>query len=211
MKMNIAEQEKKLFAEWEADKTLFVRDGVLDEKEYAKHFPKVAFVLKEYAHPQPKERGFDLRNEEFSTASYQLWRKIGKVMHGIRQMHLPPEQREEYAGGMHPSACAFNLDKDGGNRETDMVRLALRAMRDAHFIRRQFEIYNPDVTICAGTYEIFKFVLGHEGHEWDKSADVWHYQRAPGKYVLATYHPSYPPETAENFIEAVRALKLPTR
>ena len=210
--------EDELFAEWECGKENFVRDGLLNEAEYLDpaNRPKISFVLKEYAHEKPKGE-FDLRSSEseFATAKYQLWSKLGKVMRAIRQ---PSEE----CAGMHLSACAFNLDKEGGHPKTDMMMLALRAMKDAHFIRRQFELYDPDITICAGTFEIFRYVLGHGyvlGHKKCEQYEVitgtestnpaWRYERAPGKYVLGTYHPSYPSETAENFIAAIRSLKLP--
>ena len=200
--MSIAAQEERLFARWEKVRNpFFVRDGVVCEESYNDSDLKTAFVMKEYAH---ESEGHDLREEELKqlSGSGPGWWKVARILHGIRKINNPQEPWKEE---MHPSICAFNLNKKGGNRYTDMVQLALIAMEDRKFIQRQFEIYDPDLTICGGTYQIFRFVCGHGGKEKQTRGVSW-YQRSPGKYVVGIQHPAYPKQSHEDVIKAVKKI-----
>lgn len=198
--MSIAAQEEKLFARWEKVRNpFFVRDGIVCEEAYNDSKLKTAFVMKEYAH---KNKGHDLRKIELKNPSGQGWWKVARILHGLRNIDDP---QEPWTWKMHPSICAFNLNKKGGNRYTNMVQLALIAMEDRKFIQRQFEIYDPDLTICGGTYQIFRFVCGHGGEEKRIRGVSW-YQRSPGKYVVGIQHPAYPKLSHEDVIKAVKKI-----
>ena len=208
--MSISEQEEKLFAEWEKGKEYFVRDGVVCEKTYQASTPMVAFVLKEYGDPDnlhKVEEKFDLRNEELKTPHGNTWWKVAKILHEIRLMD-DPVKKEHLNCDMHPSVCVFNLDKEGGHKSTDMTVLALRAMKDAHFIRRQFEIYDPDLTLCGGTFDVFRYLLGHEyiNLEETKGHVQW-YARNTGKYVVGIKHPADFGRGSQSWEEVLDAIR----
>nr|MBF4295683.1 hypothetical protein [Vibrio anguillarum] len=51
-------------------------------------------------------------------------------------------------------------------------------------------LYDPDITICGGTGELFKDVAGFNNSEWKRTIrGVWWFERAPKKYVIAFCHP----------------------
>ncbi len=185
--MGIAEKEERLFKDWEKLRKPFVRDGVVCEDAYQASKLKTAFVLKEYANET--DGTYDLRKEELKASKYQTWSKVAKILRGIRMMDLSPRKQEEFPCEMHPSICAFNLDKIGGHSGTDMVRLALIAMKDRKFIQRQFAIYDPDLTFCAGTFDIFRYAVGHEDiEEKETMQGVPWYERSSNKYVVGINH-----------------------
>ena len=199
--MSIAAQEKELFAQWEKVRnSFFVRDGVVCEEAYTNSKIKTAFVMKEYANAI---EGHDLRKVELKKPYGQGWWKVAKILYGIRKIDNPQEPWNDKE--MHPSICAFNLKKEGGKPYTDMVQLALIAMQDRKFIRRQFEIYDPGLTICGGTYQIFRFVCGHEGEE-KQTKGVRCYERSPGKFVVGIKHPAYTKQSHEDVIKAVKEI-----
>ena len=189
------EMENELFAEWEKGKDLFVRDGVAYGEEYLEAKPKVVFVCKEYVHSPGTDKKPDLRANELLNANH-TWGKVAQILHGIYMSELPRGERKEYkkSDGMPDGICAFNLSKRGQEQSwTDMEILALVAMKDAEFIRRQFAIYDPDVTLCAGTFDIFRYVCEDENRAL-KTVNGLHwkgmrwYERVPGKFVLEINH-----------------------
>ena len=64
------------------------------------------------------------------------------------------------------------------------------AKEDKDYIREQYSIYEPDLTICAGTGDLFKRVVGHESKKWEQTKrGIWWYQRDANKYVVSFAHP----------------------
>lgn len=206
--MNIAEQENELFDEWQKVRKPFLRDGVACEEAYLASKRKTVFVLKECT--QKTDEPGDLRDglkEPYGPG----WWKVAKIQHGICEMDLPEQERREFDRSMKmpPSICAFNLDKTGGHSTTDMERLALIAMRDSRFIKRQFEIYAPDLTLCGGTFQIFRYVMGHEyipEKETSHAKLPW-YERRPGQYVVGMNHPAdRNAQLPEDIIKAIKEI-----
>lgn len=206
--MNIAEQEDDLFDEWAMFRRPFVRDGVPCEEEYLASKRKTAFVLKEYAHET--NGTYDLRRKELQIWYGHGWCKVAEIQHGICEMDLPEKERRKFdkkSKKMPPSICAFNLDKAGGHPRTNMVRFALVAMDDREFIERQFKIYEPDLTICGGTFEVFRYMFKHEAIE-DKATSGGYrwYERSSKKYVVGINHPAYPAQSPEAVLKAIREI-----
>jgi len=206
--MNIAEQENELFDEWQKVRKPFVRDGVACEEAYLASKRKTVFVLKESTR-QTDEPG-DLRDglkEPYGPG----WWKVARIQHGICEMDLPEQKRRKFDRSMKmpPSICAFNLDKTGGHSTTNMGRLALIAMRDSKFIKRQFEIYVPDLTLCGGTFQIFRYVMEHEDIpvKETRHAKLPWYERRPGQYVVGMKHPADRGRGARSPEDIIKAIK----
>ena len=96
----------------------------------------------------------------------------------------------------------MNLKKSPGGSSTDLQALKAVAKEDAPYIKRQYAIYDPDITICGGdnTAEIFKEVVGHK-MEWQKTKsigaqgdEIWWYKRndekEKPKVVVSYWHPA---------------------
>ena len=48
------------------------------------------------------------------------------------------------------SICSMNLKKTPGGSSTKPAELKF-AKEDGNFIQKQYNLYNPDITICGGT------------------------------------------------------------
>ena len=184
---------------------------MVDEASYTASSPKIAYVLKEYA---PAGKDNDLRCDLFDGVGYWWW-KVAYMTHNIRRLDLPDRPRQpsnwdkEWLKKMHRSVCAFNLSKIGGNAYTDMELLALQAIKRCEFIQKQFALYDPNLTICGGTFDIFRYALQHDEIEVHKEKEIRWYERRCGKYVVSAYHFSYPSfgyQLIENVVDEIGKL-----
>ena len=123
--MTISAKEEELFKEWEKSRRLFVRDGVVSERDYLKSCPKIAFILKETNNP-----GFnDLREFLRDGGREESWNNVARWVHGIR--NLPSECNwscyekieEGFRREMLRGIVAMNLKKSPGGSSTDSADL----------------------------------------------------------------------------------------
>lgn len=220
--MSIREQEEALFRDWEEPHrhcNPFVRDGVVNEAAYKASKCKVAFVLKEYWHG---DSPYDLREEEL-ICPFGPWKKVAAVLRDINLWRNPGANNDGAPEKMPDNICAFNLKKKRGGRgagdsNTDWAELREVALRDKNLIRKQFNIYDPDLTFCLGynaqqgnMLDIFRDVMGHTNKQKDHTevGNGWGwYERCHGKVVVNTYHmSSRRPDASMDPEEVVAAAK----
>ena len=192
--MSILQDENSLFDEWKGNRKGFVSDGVVSENDYLNSDIKVCIILKEVN--DPDGGGWDLRQFISNGARPQTWNNIVRWIKGIRNLrsempwsefeHISKEHRQLFL----KSICAMNLKKSPGTHTTDIASLSKVSYEDRNLIQRQFALYDPDLTICGGTGELFKDVAGFNELEWNRTnRGVWWYQRSPKKYVISFCHP----------------------
>ncbi len=192
--MSISDQEEQLFSQWQGSRERFVRDGVVSEKDYLESNPKIAFILKEVN--DTNEGGWDLRKFIAEGACPKTWDNIARWVHGIRNRRSIPDWSfysqitKEFRIEILRSICAINLKKSPGTHTTDPALLKAVANEDRVYIQRQYEIYDPDLTICGGTGDLFKSVVGHDSKEWKPTGrGIQWYERDDNKYVVSFSHP----------------------
>ena len=194
--MTIFEKEEQLFGCWQGSREGFVRDGVVSETDYSNSNPKIAFILKEVN--DPRGGGWDLREFFSEGRQPQTWDNITRWVHGIRNLDSIPNWNfyvnitREFRIETLKSICVMNLKKSPGTGTTDRAALKVVASEDKEYIRSQYSIYDPDLTICGGTGPLFKWVAGHESKEQEckttKRGISW-YERDANKYVVSFAHP----------------------
>lgn len=214
--MTICEEEERLFEEWRRRRKPFVSDGVVSENDYQTSSPKIAFILKEVN--DPNGGGWDLRKFLREGGCEQTWDEVTRWVHGIRSLpgkhewSFYGEITEDFRKKTLKSIVAMNLKKSPGGSSTDLQALKAVAKEDAPYIKRQYAIYDPDITICGGdsTAEIFKEVVGHK-MEWQKTKsigaqgdEIWWYKRndekKKPKVVVSYWHPAYWCRTSEDLL-----------
>lgn len=192
--MLITNAENALFCEWKGSRKGFVSDGLVSEQDYLSSDRKICIVLKEVNDLDGGD--WDLREFLAEGARPQTWNNVVRWILGIRNISrdIPWEEFDEINKEDRQSSlksiCAMNLKKSPGTHTTDNASLNKMANEDRNFIERQFSLYDPDVTVCGGTGELFKEVAGFDEYEWKRtSRGIWWYERAPKKYVIAYCHP----------------------
>jgi len=192
--MKIYEAEEELFQKWKTNREDFVRDGVVSEKDYLASIPKIVFILKEVN--DLGGGGWDLRRFVSKGGRSQTWDNIARWVHGIRNIESIPDWNfyenitNDFRIETLKSVCALNLKKSPGTHTTNHASLKAVAYEDKGLIQKQYSLYDPDLTICGGTANLFKRVVGHESIEWRKTKrGIRWYERSDGKFVVSFAHP----------------------
>lgn len=196
--MHMTEQENALFAQWRANCPRLVADGVVSPADYLTSTPRICVVLKEVN--DPEGGGWDLRRylaDEGGRAA--TWTNVARWVHGIRQLQrgdeeLPWAHYERVDASFRKaqlrSICAFNLKKLPGMHTCDPALLEQHAQLDRHYLQAQYALYEPDITLCCGTGDLFAGVVGLPPHWQRTRRGVWWQATAPGKYVVDYAHPA---------------------
>lgn len=192
--MSIYEAEEQLFQQWQENREGFVRDGVISEEDYIVSTPKIAFILKEVN--DPGGGGWDLRKFVFKGGRPQTWNNMARWVYGIRNITAVPEWAffekipETFRIKTLRGICVLNLKKSPGTHTTNHASLKTVANEDRELIQRQYSLYDPDITVCGGTGDLFKRVVGHELPEWKKTTrGIRWYEREANKIVVSFAHP----------------------
>ena len=225
--MTICEEEKRLFEEWRCRRKPFVSDGVVSEDDYQSSSPKIAFILKEVNNPNGSDGDLiKFLENGCCTKRPQMWNKVASWVHGMQNLLSKKNEWPFFQGNAKDfrretlrSVVVMNLKKSPGGSSTDPQVLKAVATEDAPYIKRQYALYDPDITIAGGTGDLFKEVVGHNEHgmEWQrtKCGIRWYYWRNADKYVVSYYHPQYFRLTSEVFcrrlLDAVEEIGLPWR
>ena len=192
--MNIHEAEEKLFHPWQTNRKGFVRDGLVSEEDYLASKPKLVFILKEVN--DPDGGGWDLRKFVSKGGRPQTWNNIARWVHGIRNITSIPDWdfyekiTNDFRCQTLKSICALNLKKSPGTHTTNHASLKAVTNEDKGWIQKQYSLYDPDITVCGGTGDLFKEVIGHELQKWKTTTrGIWWYEREVGKFVVSFAHP----------------------
>ena len=194
--MKVVVEEESLFQSWRKTRSGFVEDGVISEQDYLTSSPSIVVILKEVNDPDGGD--WDLRQFLRNGGRPQTWNNVARWIHGIRNRGQGddwPNQyekiSEEFRIEVLRSICVINLNKSPGTHTTKIEKLKKVATEDAVLIKSQYAIYDPDLTICGGTGDLFRTVADHGKHQWRQTRrGIWWYQRAPEKVVIAYSHPA---------------------
>ena len=216
--MSITQREKTLFAAWakrlEKESLYFVEDGVVCEDAYAKSDPKILFVLKE----PHRDNGGDIRNS--MPGGGHTWKRITRWAYGIQHRTSLPKWDEvdahccnsqEQIEATLQNVCAMNLKKSPGGNSVIYKEMKAFIEQYKTELQTQYDIYNPDLTICCGQHvsDWVRNTMEHNG-DWKTTnttnSSVWWYQRSENKYVIDYKHPASPHSIRPVFYDLVDAL-----
>ncbi|WP_394136466.1 hypothetical protein [Aliivibrio fischeri] len=193
--MSIFDQEKQLFENWSANRVEFVKDGAVDESSYLNSPIFLCFVMKEIN--GKKDESWDLRDFLRKGGRAQTWDNISRWTHGIHKLPLEDKWSQyssisnEFRIKQLRKIVAFNLKKSSGSHTTKINELNNASSDDREWIKRQFQIYNADITICCGTGSQLKMALGLDQIDWEvTSRGVNYLEYAPRKYIIDFSHPA---------------------
>jgi len=192
--MSITKQELSLFEEWQEKRDGFVFDGVVSEIDYVNSKTKLCFVLKEV---NDEDGGnWDLREFIRQGARPQTWDNITRWIQCIE--NISDEKKwsslenitEENRIDCLRSICAMNLKKSPGSHTTALAKFKKVVVEDQLFIKRQYAIYNPDLTICCGTGWELRWALDLTQNDvFETSRGIKWYLNSNEKPVIIFAHP----------------------
>ena len=233
--MNITDKEKELLDRWEKaigargdGNKGFIRDGIVCEEEYLNSKIKIGFILKQVN--APGESGWKVQDSMNGPENWRLWNNAARWVYGIRNLSSIPNwensknfrinnskddaELRTFRKNSLNSVFSMNLTKIPGGGSTDWYVLDDAAGKNKNMIKEQYELYDPDLTICGGTDFFFRKAMGHENdhkHEWKvTSRGVWWYERTKKNndvgYVVSYNHPSARASDAQLFYGLVDAV-----
>jgi len=195
--MILREQEEKLFKEWEKKYGVesVVRDGVVSVEDYKSSGMKILFILKEVN--DEGGGGWDLRHFIRKGARSQTWNTITRWIKGIRDLEREIDWEEISKIKEHDrtetlrSIAAMNLKKVPGGGSSKKEDIKEFAQNNRDLINTQYELYNPDITICCGTGTIVKTTLDVcSGIDWKETSRAITYgSYGEDKHIFRFYHP----------------------
>ena len=190
--MKIYKQENALFDEWGTMVDGLIKDGVVDENEYIQAKYKIVFILKEVN----GGKDWDLRDFVANGARSQTWDNIARWTEGI--LNIDKEFDWEYLENENlerrkkylQKICAMNLKKTSGKHTADAKELEFATNRDSTFLKRQYKLYCPDISVCCGTAaEFFGEVYNEKPLEWLHTSRGIRYVRDNGMVIIDYAHP----------------------
>ena len=188
---DLASKENELFDNWSANVDGFIRDGCADPDKYCSAPVKLLFVLKEVN----GGHDWDLREFMKEGCRSQTWNVIARWIENIfnldknyvwNELSKDNDNRRKI---MIPQVCAINLKKTPGSSVANSNKIAEAVSRDKIQLRKQFELYNPDITILCGTENHYQNIVDNNP-KWEMtSRGIWYYIDADGMIVISFSHP----------------------
>lgn len=155
--MGITEQQMKIFEDLRKKNPKIIEDGVSDEEEYISAAFRIMYVLKEVNGGSGWSLCEHLRNGGRQQRHDATWDNIARWTEGILHLdrEIPWSELEENCESrrsrMLRKICAINVKKTSGGCVSDEKEIYEFARNDADILKKQMEIYAPDIVICCGT------------------------------------------------------------
>lgn len=200
----------------------FVRDGVINKEEYDKAPVKVLYILRESysaggtgitdmrgffatggkskSHPQT-ESGITRVIEQIEAASQ------GKILSYEETMGINNDRRKDALSKI----VLFNLNKESDQDSiyTDWELLKKEVKENKDIYKELFELYQPDIIVCGGTYGLTQEVFPELENTPTKDDKYYSFISLDGKQVpvLDCYHPGARSNTQESYDRVANGLK----
>lgn len=179
----IKKQEKDLFEEWKANRgySSFMADGLFDERKWKKQSVKILYVLKE-ANWENGNR--DLCEYLLSEKSPTYWKTWNNIVRWTQAIQCGGEYQREITKADKTKwlkkIAILNIKKVGGGARANNEQIREYGQRDAVYIKRQIELYQPDIIICCGRGNgknadiLYRYVF--QGvYQWEKKIGGYNY------------------------------------
>lgn len=147
--------------------TVFVRDGIVCEAEYAQ--PHVLFVMRDMNIGSNTKEKPDLREELRDTGSgWKTWNNAARwtvaLLTGDEKYPREINRRDQMR-----KVAVINLKKEAGGSRANKQALEKAVSADEAYILREIELCDPEIIICGGfgNAELLKnSVFKEQAEEW---------------------------------------------
>lgn len=187
----LSEAESELFKEWDKKYDCFISDGIVNFRQYAAAPLKITCILKE----ANSIDGFKWSLTDFINkgACGATWNVVSRWTAGIlfgksfdEVEDIDENKRKKYLAPI----SVINLKKTPGGAESDDEVIAKFARDDKENIKKELELYDPDIVICCGTGNIFaEEILERSNSEWTQVSKDILYIWDNNRLIIKTWHP----------------------
>lgn len=191
--MSIKDAETKLFNQLKINTPSIVTDGVINEKEYLDSKYKILYIMKEVNSYQ--NGGWSLAEFISNGAIPQTWDNIARWTEGI--LNLEKDFDWEYlsrANDLRRSIylkkiASINLKKTPGRHTSIYNEIRLATKNNKEIIKKQVDIYQPDIIICCGTSGLFVKDCLESGLTWQMTSRGIEYMILDNTIIVSFSHP----------------------
>ncbi len=195
--MNKTDQQNQLFRKLHQLNPEIVEDGIVDEAEYMAAPCRLMFVLKEVNGGKGWSLCEHLKNGGRQQPHDATWDNVARWTEGIFSLpeSLPWSQLEkdclDRRKRMLRKICAVNVKKLSGSYESNSREIYQAAQKNAEILRKQMEIYVPELIICCGTEKAFvDACYSKENVDWKMtSRGIWYFNYG-GCTTISFSHPA---------------------
>jgi hypothetical protein len=194
-KLNLEElvkQENCILNDWAEECPGLIRDGMVNPKQYVNSKIKILYLLKEVNGGSD----WDLREFLRDGGRKQTWNNIARWTEGINSIpdeipwnkleNITDEERKEIL----QQICVVNVKKTAGSYTADEKLIRQAAGKDAAYLRRQIELYAPDMIICCGTEWTYWHEIMKMEPDWKQSSrGIWYFIENTNRVVISYSHP----------------------
>ena len=189
--IKLKNKENYLLDQWAKQVPGFIRDGLPNAEQYVLSPIRVLFVLKEVNGGQD----WDLREFLRAGARSQTWNVVARWAEGIlnhekevkwSELESNNDERRNY---ILQKICAVNVKKTSGTDVADNKIIKAAAQENKENLRKQIEIYQPDIVICCGTETPYIKTMDDSPNWRMTSRGIWYFVETSGTIVVSYSHP----------------------
>lgn len=191
--MSIKKLETKLFNQLKINNLSIVTDGIVNEKEYLDSKYKILYIMKEVNSYQ--NGGWSLTEIISNGAIPQTWDNVARWTEGI--LNLEKDFDWEYLSRDNDirrsiylkKIASINLKKTPGRHTSIAKEISIGAKNNKEIIKKQVDIYQPDIIICCGTSGIFVKDCLESGLTWQMTSRGIEYMILDNTIIVSFSHP----------------------
>jgi len=186
----IADRERGLFAEWALECPGLIPDGLVVEEQYCSSPRKLLFLMKEVNGGE----NWDLRDFLRQGGRPATWDNIARWVQGLydlsREYPWSELERDNEARRLEmlKRICVVNVKKTSGTHISNGKQISYAASQNAARLKRQLDIYQPELIVCCGTERQYAEIMG-AWPDWHMTSRGILYTREAGRTVISYTHP----------------------
>lgn len=190
--MNIKEKEKEIFDKLRKIDPSIVEDGIVSEEEYIDSNYKIVYIMKEVNGGS----GWNLKDFLYKGGRSSTWDNVARWTEGLLNLNQEydwayleknNEKRRKY---YLKKIGVINLKKTPGQNTSDYKEISRTASENRNLIKKQVDMYDPDIIICCGTADDFATnYLESKLVNWKMTKRGIQYIKCDNKIIVSFAHP----------------------
>ena len=169
-----------------------VEDGIVSEEKYLDSNYKIVYIMKEVNGGS----GWNLKDFLYKGGCSQTWDNVARWTEGLLNINQEydwayleknNEKRRKY---YLKKIGVINLKKTPGQNTSNYKEISMAASENRNLIKKQVDLYNPDIIICCGTADDFATnYLESKLVNWKMTKRGIQYIKCNNKIIVSFAHP----------------------
>ncbi|MDU4209903.1 MAG: hypothetical protein E6Z20_07125 [Finegoldia magna] len=190
--MDIKEKEKDIFDKLRKIDPSIVEDGIVNEEEYLDSKYKIVYIMKEVNGGS----GWNLKDFLSEGGRSQTWDNVARWTEGLLNLNQEydwaylEKNNEKRRKDFLKKIGVINLKKTPGHHTSEYKKISMAAFENRNLIKKQVDLYNPDIIICCGTADDFvKNYFESKFVNWNMTKRGVQFIKFKEKIIVSFTHP----------------------